>query len=158
MYGSAYVEGFIASDLVCTFENANSCAKMEWVSMTYGKGLDGIDGIAGMSTGLSQWSEGDLLVQKLYEANVISKPQFGFYLAGTEEQSYLDIGQFQNSSMRNPEELVWIDVENESFWWEATISGIRFTSADKSTTDEYSIMSGSTALTDTGSSCSYIPF
>lgn len=60
--------------------------------------------------------------------------------------------------MRDPSELVWINVENESFWWEAAITGIRFESrTDPDSRTEYSIQEGSTALTDTGSSCTYIP-
>lgn len=62
VYGSAYVSGFQANDLVCTTSESTSCAKMKWLVMTYGYGLDGIDGIAGMSTGLGYYSEGPLVV------------------------------------------------------------------------------------------------
>lgn len=157
-YGSAYVMGFVATDNVCSRENAKSCANMEFLSATYVEGLDGIDGIAGMSTGLSEWSEGPRFIEELYNANKINAPVFGFYLAGPDEQSYLDVGVIQKSAMRDPTEMVWIDVENESFWWEASITGIKIQSqTDPDAGVAYSIKSGSTALTDTGSSCTYIP-
>ena len=124
-YGSAYVMGFMATDNVCSKEDTKSCANMKFLSATYVEGLDGIDGIAGMSTGLSDWSEGPRFIEELYSAGKINEPVFAFYLAGTEEQSYLDVGVIQESAMRNPDEMVWIDVENESFWWEASISGIK---------------------------------
>jgi hypothetical protein len=61
-YGSAYVSGYKAYDLVCTTKDPNSCAEMKWFVMTYGYGLDGIDGIAGMSTGLGPYADGPLIV------------------------------------------------------------------------------------------------
>jgi hypothetical protein len=61
-YGSAYVEGFKARDLICTTSDASTCVEMKWFVMTYGYGLAGIDGIAGMSTGLGPYAEGPLIV------------------------------------------------------------------------------------------------
>lgn len=66
-YGSGYVSGFHAKDLVCTTEKRDSCTYMKWLVMTYGYGLDGIDGIAGMSTGLGYWSEGPLVFRSFTE-------------------------------------------------------------------------------------------
>jgi len=61
-YGSAYVSGFNARDLVCTTKDADSCVEMTWFVMTFGYGLEDIDGIAGMSTGLGPYAEGPLVV------------------------------------------------------------------------------------------------
>lgn len=68
LYGSAYVYGFRAVDDVCTRKASKACASVEFVSATYVEGFEGIDGIAGMSTGLSDWTEGPLFVEELYNA------------------------------------------------------------------------------------------
>ena len=61
-YVSGYVSGYLANDLICSTSESTSCVTMEWLVMTYVYELDGIDGIAGMSTGLGYWSEGALVV------------------------------------------------------------------------------------------------
>ena len=65
---------------------------MEWFVLAYAKGLDDTDGIVGLCAGGGNYSDGDLLIKKLYEAGEISKPVFGVYLGSTDEKSYLDIG------------------------------------------------------------------
>ena len=57
---------------------------------------------------------------------MIEKPEFGFYITGTEGDSYVDIGFIKAESMRDESELIWIDNDKNDFWWTATISGIRF--------------------------------
>lgn len=85
--------------------------------MTSGYGLEGIDGIAGMSTGMGIMAEGPLVIQELYGSGKIAEPVFGFYLSGVDKQSYLDIGYISKEAMRDPNELVWLPVLNENFWW-----------------------------------------
>jgi hypothetical protein len=58
---------------------------MKWIVMTLGYGLEGIDGIAGMSTGMGDLSEGPLVIQELYGAGKIAEPVFGFYLSGPDK-------------------------------------------------------------------------
>jgi len=53
--------------------------------MTLGYGLEGIDGIAGMSTGMGAMAEGPLVIQELYGAGKIAEPVFGFYLSGVDK-------------------------------------------------------------------------
>lgn len=122
--------------------------------MTLGYGLEGIDGIAGMSTGMGEMAEGPLVIQELYGAGKIAEPVFGFYLAGVDKQSYLDIGYISNEAMRDPNELVWLPVLNENFWWSNEVTAIKFEGAI--TTQEFSLAPGS-AMTDTGTSCTYVP-
>lgn len=124
--------------------------------MIYGTGFDGIDGIAGMSTGLGPYSEGPILIQELYKDGKIEAPIFGWYLAGMDDQSYLDIGSIQNDAMRDPSELVWLDVIDDDFWWTNLITGVKFETADGKSETEYSVEMGY-ALTDTGTSCVYVP-
>ena len=54
--------------------------------------------------------------------------------------------------MRNPSELVWIDVVDEDFWWTNFITGIRINSMNESVAEEYNTEKAY-AMTDTGMSC-----
>ena len=87
---------------------------------------------------------------ELYEQRKISKPKFAFYLTNTDETSYIDIGEFQVGSMRNPEKYVELDVINQEAWWTNNIDGIAFDGT------EYSLPVVP-AMTDTGTSCTHIP-
>lgn len=86
----------------------------------------------------------------LKEAGLISKRVFAWYLTGTEGSSYLDIGTYKEEAMSNPADLTWISVERDNFWWAAEITAIKFGD------EEYAINSG-LAMTDTGTSCTYVP-
>ena len=80
------------SDNVCVLDDPKACVNdFKWFTCYSVVGMDGIYGIVGMSTGLTQDS-GPILVPALYEAGVISKPVFGWYLTGMSDESYLDIG------------------------------------------------------------------
>lgn len=47
-------------------DDLKSCAKMNFFGLTGGYGWDNIDGIVGMSTGNPPYTDGDILVKKLY--------------------------------------------------------------------------------------------
>jgi hypothetical protein len=50
-------------------------------------------------------------------------------LGGIDQESYLDIGSIPISAMRDPSELVWLDVAENNFWWTNYITGVKFTSS-----------------------------
>jgi hypothetical protein len=56
---------------------------------------------------------------------MITDQVFGFSLTGLEGNSFIDIGVLWSSSMRDKNELIWIDSIND-FWWTNHIEGIRF--------------------------------
>ena len=91
-YGTAKSTGKHVSALACTKASQETCADVEFLLMYEQKGLDGISGLVGMSTGMSYRSDGQLLVKELYEAGLITYPAFGFYLSGQDDESFLDIG------------------------------------------------------------------
>jgi hypothetical protein len=105
---------------------------MEWFVLESGYGFEGIAGIVGMSTGNPPYTEGPLVIEELYNAGLIDKPVFGFYLTGVDGQSYLDIGKFQSDAVRDNDEMVWLDVVEDDFWWTNYITGVKFTGADGS--------------------------
>ena len=43
-----------------------------------------------------------------------------------EKDSYIDIGFIRAESMRNESELIWINCEENDFWWTSEVIGIRF--------------------------------
>jgi len=96
------------------------------------------------------------LIEEMYKSEIISDPVFGFYLTGVDGQSYLDIGRLQDSAMRDKDELVWLDVVDNDFWWTNYLTGVKFTSADGFEETSYSLESAK-ALTDSGTSCVYMP-
>jgi hypothetical protein len=102
-----------------------------------------------MSTGFTDDS-GPLIVPALYKAGVISQPVFGWYLAGEDDESYLDIGILTDDSIREGEELIWIPVVENDYWWTNFITGVKIGTSEYKLNPRY-------ALTDTGTSCAYIP-
>lgn len=96
-----------------------------------------------------------MLIPNLYAAGLISNPVFGFYLGAIGEDSYLDIGIILDAAMRDPSEIVWLPVLNDNFWWMNSIDGIRITNY-KGESNSYG-MHKVDAMTDTGTSCTYIP-
>lgn len=124
--------------------------------MTRQQGLDNISGIVGMNTGLYP-NSAPLLVKELYSDNKVDEPVFGFYLGGTDENSFLDIGFINYNAMRDPDELVWIDVIPGDFWWTTYLSGIKFSKPDGSILPLSFSIDNEKVMTDTGTSCSYFP-
>lgn len=105
-----------------------------------------------MSTGYKKFSkdEGPLLIPTLAKNGVISEPVFGWFITDEEEQSYLDIGVLTADSIREGEELVWIDVLYDDYWWTNFVNGIKINGKGFKTPKDF-------ALTDTGTSCIYVP-
>ena len=105
VYGSAIMEGFKASDLVCVLPNLETCTGMQWFASTLQTGLgDNSNGIVGLSTGSNAYAHGPLLIEELYKAGSIEQAVFAIYLGGLDQSTYLDIGGFHNESMKNAEE------------------------------------------------------
>jgi hypothetical protein len=124
--------------------------------------MPAIDGILGMSTGFTS-NQGPIFLVELARQNVISNAVFGFYLTGHTETSFLDIGMLQTSSMRDESELVWMNVDSTEYWWSQKVKGMRLYNKidqiegeDEIYSEVYRVNS-STGLTDTGTSCVYVP-
>jgi hypothetical protein len=99
------------------------------------------------------------LVPELYRKKIITDNVFGFSMTGTEGDSFLDIGVLFDDSMRDKNELVWMDTKVD-YYWSASLEGVRFTYPNGDTKGltmkEFSI-DPSLGTTDTGTSCNYIP-
>jgi len=75
--------------------------------ITWQQGMNEIDGILGMTSDYK--NGGPLFIKMLKEKGLITNAVFGFYLSGTDGRSFLDIGVLWNASMRDKNELVWMD-------------------------------------------------
>lgn len=114
--------------------------------------MDGIYGIVGMSTGLTKLTkdDGPVLITSLYKNDIISEPVFGWFMSDEDNDSYIDIGYLAEDSIREGEELAWISVFNDDFWWTNMVTGVRLKGNSYQTPRAF-------ALTDTGTSCVYVP-
>jgi hypothetical protein len=118
--------------------------------------MNEIDGILGMTSNFK--NGGPLFIEALKDRGLITNSVFGFYLSGTDGRSFLDIGVLWNTSMRNKDELIWMDAIRD-FWWSNYVTGIRFINPGQ--TDKSKVTSFRTikkiGTTDTGTSCTYVP-
>ena len=72
--------------------------------------------------------------------------------------SYVDVGFIRNSSMKNPKDLIWLDLPKNSFFWMNTVTGVWVPSAEsKFPKKDGFALKPLPGITDTGTSCSYIP-
>lgn len=110
-----------------------------------------------MSSGLGGTS-GPMFVTQLFNAGLLSNKQFGFHLSGLTGISYVDLGYINPDSMRDPQELVWLSVVNNSFFWKNYITGVWVPGSSSGTAlkDGFSLTQVD-AIVDTGTSCSYFP-
>lgn len=85
--------------------------------------LDGITGIVGLSTGLPQRT-GPLFVKNLYNHDLIQDQVFGIRFGNESDSSFIDIGYFSWEAMKDPSQLVWFPVLNDSYFWQNQISAV----------------------------------
>ena len=119
-YGSLFARGYEASDAVCFTSDESHCAyNFKFFAITYQDGglFDFEDGIIGMSTHKNDYVTGPLLIAELYDQKKIQKPRFAFYLSGEQDTSYIDIGEFHYSSLKNRDNFIEMDVLPGSFFW-----------------------------------------
>lgn len=53
----------------------------------------------------------------MFDKGKITQNVFGFYLGDMDEGSSLQIGSYSSKYMRDPSELVWLDLEYNYFWY-----------------------------------------
>ena len=72
--------------------------------------------------------------------------------------SYVDLGFIRNSSMRNPNDLVWLELPSSSFFWMNPVTGVWIPESETILPEEQGFaLAPLPGITDTGTSCSYIP-
>ena len=97
-----------------------------------------------------------MIIDALYNAGLITARVFAFSISSSYDSTsnFLDIGAYDTANMRDSSELIWFEAIND-FWWTNYISGIKFGPGHN--LDQAYKLTTHKAMTDTGSSCSYIP-
>lgn len=120
------------------------------MALTQADGLsDYEDGILGMWSGnRNGYSDAEMLQPGLFDDNVITQNVFSFYLTGLFGTSYIDFGAIDTSLVTDTNDILWMDILDNDYWWTQKVTGFRWDGEDI----EYEIyeMNG---ITDTGSSC-----
>ena len=146
------LRGDYVYDTVCISSNPYTCAAdFQWLAISNNKGLsDYEDGILGMWSGANDPdNQPGLLVPWLYKKGVIREPTFSFLLDGMAGMSYLDFGKPDINVMSNKNDLIYLDVEENSEWWMNYVTGFKW-GVDDSTSFK---LDKAKAITDTGQSC-----
>ena len=155
-YGSATLSGIEAKDKVCLRDETQGAdrvclEKFEWFLISKQSGINArIDGVFGLSRSvmadvgdeaLDMRGVGPLLVKQLAEEHVLDANLFSLYLMNEDDvglgpqafggspkgvYSFIDFGSIQDEHMRDPSDLVWIDVFDHMFWMSYETYGVRF--------------------------------
>jgi hypothetical protein len=92
-----------------------------------------------------------MLMPGLFADSTITENIFSFYMTGLDGASYIDFGTVDSSIVVNDADVVWIDIEDDDYWWTSSVTGFRW-GPEWSDDTEYAIPS-ELGLTDTGTSC-----
>ena len=173
------MDGVTATDDVCLTADSTDCVNSYKFMNAQTAGLpDYLNGILGMAADPEALAWYDPLtakswVQELYDANVIDADSFSVAMRHMDDSngSYIDYGTPDTTAMTDEDDLVWVDVYEDSvygkFWWQALVQGIRLRPQVDGSTDyatsvaaayEYSTTNEDIlGITDTGSSCLSLP-
>lgn len=109
-----------------------------------------------------QYTTGPLYFEYLRDEGKIDLALFCFFMVGYKEQSYIDVGFIDETAMKDPEKLVYIDIPTytEILFWFSRSTAIRFGETTEDgwgnptayTWDEYIPV-----IFDTGTSLTLIP-
>ena len=103
---------------------------------------------------------GPLLIRDMYEGGVIEDNIFSFYMEGYYEgdyASFLDIGQIDNSHMRNPDDLIWLDLQDHMFWMINSTSAVRYGDDEDNAYQFPTLHSRLVSVIDSGTSMVFVP-
>ena len=144
----------MAYDRVCPTSDDDSCADdFLFVAISESSGLrEYEDGIIGLWSGnKSAAVQEEMIMNKMFTDSTIDEKVFSFYLTDLDNSSYIDFGTPNTAVMSDEADIIYIDIEDEDYWWSAKVQGLRWGSQMNDDT-EYSIVEAN-GLTDTGTSC-----
>jgi len=114
-----------------------------------------IDGILGMCLGMPiagiDYQPGPLYVDGLKNSSIIDERTFSFFMADNPTQSFIDFGEPRDAAMRNPDDLIYVPLE-QHFFWLGIWTGVRY-GEDPDNAWGYSDVP---AIYDTGTSLLYV--
>ena len=123
------LEGRVATDRICPYTTFASCASdSQFVAIDYTYGLqDYKDGILGMWSGnVRGYDTTEMFMYSLLDSGVIDLNIFSFYLTDQDGGSYIDFGEPNTSVMSDPNNILYLPIKANDYWWTSEVTGIRF--------------------------------
>lgn len=159
-YGIGAISGDVIEDSVSFTKNGPQVDNFRLIMANEEYDLNGTipDGVLGLGIEMENNTKNSL-IYSLYEAKIISKPIFSFYLSDSRRASRLFIGDISSNTY-----IQKIKMENkpskckispDSHYWECDISSIQL--SNNNSTSNISFSSNSKAVFDTGTSYIIIP-
>jgi hypothetical protein len=120
-YGSAYLEGFNATDNVYLKYTDLGVTNFKFFGITYQEGIDDtFDGIIGFSRQDSgEFPNGPLFVEEAKKAGALTKEQVSFYMDTPSGTNYAEFGAYSLSAVKGSSEssITWLNMPAEGFFW-----------------------------------------
>lgn len=114
MYGSANLTGIIYEDHVCIGEEV-CLGEFPIFAISYQVGLDGIDGILGLSP-KSEYSASMMLYSQFYEKKIIPRNEYSLFLNSGNLESSIYFGGRDSSKIRKGAKSYTYDVIDDMHW------------------------------------------
>jgi len=155
-YGDgSYVKGYKVHDTV-SLDSAGNNAVTNFnflLGMTQ-KGFAQQDGLIGLSRTVDK--SYDMIYDQMYKQGLVSSNVFAFYMAGSSQQSTIEIGSYDTSYFNDPTQYATIPLIGTNLFYEVTVKGFQIgTGASKV---QYSTSAASsTAILDTGTTLMMVP-
>ena len=125
-YGSASLKGHMDSDVTCLDRAGANCADdFEFYVITESDGLDGMDGILGLSP-INEAQNGPSYLNALYTQGVISEETATFWLNWADEAlSYVTFGGMPENASTGTTYKQELDTKNDQ-WWTVTLGDVEY--------------------------------
>ena len=102
------------------------------------------DGLVGLTPTAGDGEE--LLVEKLFEADVISLNAFSVEFKGLDETSYILLGGYNEDIVSSDDEFSWVDLA-DNYYWNLPFNGLKYGDDDISLESELFTLDTGTSLT-----------
>ena len=147
VYGSAELRGFDGTDVVCLSSDADQslCATdFQFFLITYAHGLNGVDGILGMSP--SDPANGPSLMQALYDQGKIPDAVATFVINDPEQQSSVTLGGVPDGAIDGKTTTLDL-LQDQDSWWTLELDDMAYGSSSiKASQTQYAILDTGTSF------------
>jgi len=94
---------------------------------------------------------GDIFYEKLFDTGQIPSKVFSLHYADQSGLSFITLGEYDEDQQYYEEELVWLTMDAEEFYWQTTITGVEIAAS------KFALAEGGTVIFDSGSPLIYLP-
>lgn len=161
-----YTKAYNATETVFLTYPSISAAVFPFYAITSqdGKAFAEVDGILGFARQSSSGNN-QLYMEKVKSTGHVSKEQISFYMGASTGTSYVDVGAYQASSIKNSNvaDVAWFEQKKGTFFWEfKAVQAIqfgfgRYTSTGMTSGYQYGYDLEAPAIVSTGNALIYAP-